>query len=222
MAQGANPRFVVTARNPAALAGPAVYEQEYGGRGDREHRIKEQQLMLLANRVSCSTMRANQVRLCLATVAYSVLRALRQFGLTQTELAQAQAATMRVKLLQLGAVVRVRVRKVWLSLAESYPLRPVFGRAVAALRQLAERPLALAGAGGVVGTGSDTHGVGKGGAGRPRAGGGGVRCGRGGHRGWAQGAGEAGQGRADTAREGAGPDCGSEPLRQLPGPLPGS
>jgi hypothetical protein len=151
LAKGPNPRFVVTALTPAAFAGQAVYEREYCGRGDMENRIKEQQLMLFADRVSWSTMRANQVRLCLATVAYIVLRALRQFGLAQTELAQAQAATIRVKLLKLGAVVRVTVRRVWLSLSESYPLRQVFVGVVAALRQLAERP--LAGTGGAAGTG---------------------------------------------------------------------
>lgn len=97
--------------------------------------------MLFADRVSCSTMRANQLRLCLATVAYVVMRALRQFGLAQTELAQAQCDTIRVKLLKLGAVVRVSVRRVWLSLSESYPLRAAFARVVAALSQLAEQPL---------------------------------------------------------------------------------
>jgi hypothetical protein len=149
--QGPNPRFVVTSLAEASLAAQPAYEQEYCGRGDMENRIKEQQLMLFANRVSCSTMRANQVRLCLATVAYVVLRALRQFGLAQTELAQAQCGTIRVKLLKLGAVVRVSVRRVWLSLSESYPLRAVFTRVVGALRQLAERPLGEAGL--VAGTG---------------------------------------------------------------------
>jgi hypothetical protein len=146
--QGPTPRFVVTS---LAAAMQATCEQEYCGRGERENRIKEQQLMLFADRVSCSTMRANQVRLCLATAAYIMLRALRQFGLAQTELAQAQAETIRVKLLKLGAVARVTVRKVWLSLSESYPLREVFVRVVAALRQVAERP--LAGVRGVEGTG---------------------------------------------------------------------
>ena len=97
--------------------------------------------MLFANRVSCSTMRANQLRLCLATVAYIVLRALRQFGLERTELAQAQCDTIRVKLLKIGAVVRVTVRRVWVALSEAYPLRAVFARVVAALSQLAEQPL---------------------------------------------------------------------------------
>jgi hypothetical protein len=151
LAGGPNPRFVVTTLAAASHAAQPVYEQEYCGRGDMENRIKEQQLMLFADRVSCSTMRANQVRLCLATVAYVVLRALPEFGLAQTELAQAQCDTIRVKLLRLGAVVRVTVRKVWLSLSESYPLRAVFVRVVEALRQVAERP--LEGAGVVAGTG---------------------------------------------------------------------
>jgi hypothetical protein len=142
LAKGPNPRFVVTSLAAEAYAAAAVYEQEYCGRGDMENRIKEQQLMLFADRVSCATLRANQVRLCLATVAYVVLRALRQFGLAQTELAPAQCDTIRVKLLKVGAVVRVTVRKVWLSLSESYPLRALFGGVVGALRQLPERPVA--------------------------------------------------------------------------------
>jgi Transposase DDE domain group 1 len=134
--QGPNPRFVVTSLTPAEVTAAALYEQEYCGRGDMENRIKEQQLMLFANRVSCATMRANQVRLCLATVAYIVLRALRQFGLEQTELAQAQCATIRVRLLKIGAVVRVSVRRVWVALSEAYPFRGVFEQVWAHLRAL--------------------------------------------------------------------------------------
>src|SRR5262249_14697844 len=92
--QGTNPRLVVASLRAESFEAQPAYEQEYCGRGDMENRIKEQQLMLFANRVSCATMRANQVRLCLATVAYVVLRALRQFGLAQTELAQAQCDTI--------------------------------------------------------------------------------------------------------------------------------
>ena len=82
--------------------------------------------MLFANRVSCQTMRANQVRLCLATVAYIVLRALRQYGLAETELAQAQCNTIRVRLLKIGAVIGVHVRRVTVALSEAYPLRELF------------------------------------------------------------------------------------------------
>jgi hypothetical protein len=128
LAKGPNPRFVVTSLTVAASSGQALYEQEYCGRGDMENRIREQQLMLFANRVSCQTMRANQVRLCLATVAYVLLRALREHGLAQTELAQAQCDTIRVRLLKIGAVIRVSVRRVAVSLSEAYPLREVFVR----------------------------------------------------------------------------------------------
>jgi DDE family transposase len=134
--KGPNPRFVVSSLTPQACAAAPLYEQEYCGRGDMENRIKEQQLMLFANRVSCATMRANQVRLCLATVAYIVLRALRQFGLAQTDLAQAQCDTIRLKLLKLGAVVRVTVRRVWLALSEAYPWRAVFVQVWDHLRRL--------------------------------------------------------------------------------------
>jgi hypothetical protein len=128
LARGPNPRFVVSSLTAPACAGQALYEQEYCGRGDMENRIKEQQLMLFASRVSCQTMRANQVRLCLATVAYIVMRALREHGLAGTELAQAQCDTIRLKLLKLGAVIRVSVRRVAVSLSEAYPLRAVFLR----------------------------------------------------------------------------------------------
>jgi hypothetical protein len=143
LAKGANPRFVVTSLTPEQCAAAVLYEGEYCGRGDMENRIKEQQLMLFAGRVSCATLRANQVRLCLATVAYLVLRALRQFGLPQTELAQAQCDTMRVKLLKVGAVVRVSARKVWVALSEAYPLRAVFAQAWQNLRRLLAPPAAL-------------------------------------------------------------------------------
>jgi hypothetical protein len=136
LAKGANPRFVVTSLSAAAFPARTVYEQEYCGRGDMENRIKEQQLSLFAARTSCATMRANQVRLLLSTVAYIVLRALRQFGLAQTELAPAQADTMRLKLLKIGAVVRFTVRRVWVALSEAYPFRDVFVRVWENLRRL--------------------------------------------------------------------------------------
>ncbi len=148
LAKGPNPRFVVTSLMPEEFAAAVLYEQEYCGRGEMENRIKEQQLMLFACRASCATMRANQVRLCLATVAYVVLRALRQFGLAETELASAQCDTIRVKLLKIGAVVRVTVRKVWVALSEAYPYRAVFERVVERLARLPERPAsALIGSG---------------------------------------------------------------------------
>lgn len=136
LAKGANPRFVVTSLSPQQHAAQTLYEQEYCARGDMENRIKEQQLMLFADRVSCSTMRANQVRLSLATVAYVLLRALRQHGLAETELASAQCDTIRVKLLKLGAVIRVSVRRVFVALSEAYPWAELFGRVQEKLQAL--------------------------------------------------------------------------------------
>lgn len=123
LAKGANPRFVVTSLPTEAFAAATLYEQEYCGRGDMENRIKEQQLFLFADRTSCATMRANQIRLMLSTVAYVLMRSLREFGLPQTELAQAQCDTIRLKLLKIGAVIQVSVRRVYVSLSESYPFR---------------------------------------------------------------------------------------------------
>ncbi|MSQ97619.1 MAG: hypothetical protein EXR98_24145 [Gemmataceae bacterium] len=107
LAKGENPRFVVTSLSAEAFDAKTLYEQEYCARGNMENRIKEKKLYLFADRVSCQTMRANQVRLCLSTVAYVVMRALRQFGLKETEMAHAQCDTIRVKLLKIGATIQV-------------------------------------------------------------------------------------------------------------------
>ena len=103
-----------------------LYEDEYCARGDMENRIKEQQLNLFADRTSASTMRANELRLWFSSLAYTLLNALRRLGLQGTDLAKAQCGTIRLKLLKIGAQIRVTVRKVWVSLAESYAYREVF------------------------------------------------------------------------------------------------
>jgi hypothetical protein len=136
LAKGPNPRFVVTSLDAAAWAAQDLYEKEYCARGNMENRIKEKKLFLFADRVSCQTMRANQVRLCLSTVAYLLLRALREFGLRDTELAQAQCDTIRVKLLKLGATIQVSVRRVVLALSEAFPLQALFARVWHNLREL--------------------------------------------------------------------------------------
>lgn len=126
LAKGSNPRFVVTSLSAEKYPAQTLYEQEYCGRGQMENHLKEQQLFLFADRTSCHTLRANQIRLLMSTVAYVVLRALREFGLCETELATAQCDTLRRKLLKIGAVVRCSVRRVSVSLSESYPFRGLF------------------------------------------------------------------------------------------------
>jgi hypothetical protein len=128
-----NPRFVVTSLSGEQWAAQALYEELYCGRGDMENRIKEQ-LCLFADRVSAETMRANQLRLYFSVMAYVLVSGLRRLGLRATELAQAQVSTIRSKLLKIGAQVRVTVRKVWVSMASSYPWQPLFQQVWANLR----------------------------------------------------------------------------------------
>jgi hypothetical protein len=141
LAKGANPRFVVTSLKSEDRAAKPLYEEDYCGRGEMENRIKEQQLHLFADRTSAATMRANQVRLFCSSIAYVLLEALRRLGLAGTELAEAQCQTIRLKLLKVGALVRVTVRKVWVKMSSSCPYAEVFRRVHANLSRL--RPVML-------------------------------------------------------------------------------
>ena len=141
LAKGANPRFVVTSLSTDEIEARPLYEDEYCARGDMENRIKEQQLNLFADRTSATTMRANELRLWFSSVAYTLLNALRRLGLKGTDLAKAQCGTIRLKLLKIGAQIRVTVRKVWVSLAESYPYRNVFHQVYDRLRTHCAVPL---------------------------------------------------------------------------------
>jgi hypothetical protein len=136
----ANPRFVVTSLSAQAWDARALYEDLYCARGDMENRIKEQQLQLFADRTSTATLAANQLRLWFSTMAYLLLQALRRLGLAGTEMARAECQTIRLKLLKLGAQVRVTVRKVWVSLAEGSPYAALFARVCARLARAGPVP----------------------------------------------------------------------------------
>src|SRR5512135_2979866 len=133
LAKGANPRFVVTSLTAEDRSARPLYEEDYCARGEAENRIKEQQLHLFADRTSAGAMRANQIRLFFSSVAYTLLNALRRLGLQGTELAEAQCQTIWLKLLKIGALVRVTVRKVWVHLASGCPYAEVFRRVHAKL-----------------------------------------------------------------------------------------
>src|SRR6516164_9715984 len=139
--KGANPRFVVTSLDLEDHPAKELYEETYCGRGEMENRIKEQQLHLFADRTSAETMRANQIRLFFSAIAYTLLEALRRLGLTGTALQQAQCGTIRLKLLKIGALVQVTVRKVWVRLASSCPSAGVFRQVWANLQR--RRPVLL-------------------------------------------------------------------------------
>ena len=127
-----NPRFVVTSLEANQWEAQALYEKLYCARGEMENRIKEQ-LSLFSDRMSTAKLRSNQLRLYLSSAAYVLVQALRRLALRGTDLAQAQVETIRRKLLKIGAQVRVTVRKVWVSMASSYPWPAIF---VQAWRQL--------------------------------------------------------------------------------------
>jgi hypothetical protein len=126
--KGANPRFVVTSIDLQVIDGQTLYERLYCARGEMENRIKEQQLWLFADRMSAGRIRANQLRLYFASIAYVLMQALRRLGLQGTEMAAAQCNTIRLKLFKVGAQVKVTVRKVWVSLAGGYPYAGLFKR----------------------------------------------------------------------------------------------
>lgn len=140
LAKGSNPRFVVTSLDQSRWAAQPLYEQQYCARGEMENRIKEQQLYLFADRTSCHSMRANQLRLWLSSVAYVLMQSLREHGLKETPLARARCDSIRLKLFKVGAVVTISVRRVWFSLSEGYPYQALFFRVLANLQQWVSLP----------------------------------------------------------------------------------
>jgi hypothetical protein len=128
-----NPRFIVTSLSATGWAAQPLYEDLYCARGDMENRIKEQ-FVLFADRVSAATIRANQFRLYLSVFAYALMSGLRRLGLRSTEMANAQVGTIRLRLLKIGAQIRVSVRKVWVHLSSGFPLQDLFRQVCLQLR----------------------------------------------------------------------------------------
>ncbi|MGC2529705.1 MAG: IS1380 family transposase [Candidatus Acidiferrum sp.] len=128
-----NPRYLVTSLGKQAWPAQSLYEQLYCARGEMENRIKEQ-LSLFADRLSTETLRANQLRLYFSSLAYVLVEALRRLGLAGTEWAEAQADTIRLKLLKIAAQVRITARRIWVRYSRAYPWQKVFAAAWTALR----------------------------------------------------------------------------------------
>jgi hypothetical protein len=129
----ANPRFVVTSLRRHECGPKYLYEKLYCARGDMENRIKECQLDLFADRTSTATMRANQLRLWFASMAYALLCALRRIALSHTWLADVSCGTIRLKLLKIGALVRVSVRRIKFAMTSSCPMADIWGNAAVRL-----------------------------------------------------------------------------------------
>jgi hypothetical protein len=133
----ANPRFIVTSLKRAEIEARPLYERTYCARGDMENRIKENQLDLFADRTSAATMRANQLRLWFASMAYVLLCALRRIGLRHTQFAEATCGTIRLALLKIGALVRISVRRIKVAMASGCPYQREYALAHGRLRRAA-------------------------------------------------------------------------------------
>ena len=140
----ANPRFVVTSLAADRFPAKELYETIYCARGDMENRIKEQQLALFADRTSTATIRANQLRLWFSSMAYVLIAQLRRRGLAGTELARAQAGTLRLRLFKIAALVRLSARRLVISFSSAYPLQTLFTTALANLQHVSLQPNAPA------------------------------------------------------------------------------
>jgi hypothetical protein len=132
--KGANPRFVVTSLSPAQWTAQAVYEERYCARGDMENRIKEQQLALFADRTSTASLWSNQLRLYWSAFASVLLQTLRRLGRHGTETARAQCGTIRLRLLKIGALLTVSVRRIRVALASGSPYVTLFQHVYTQLR----------------------------------------------------------------------------------------
>jgi hypothetical protein len=134
--KGANPRFIVTSLPADEIDGRTLYEDVYCARGQVENRIREQQLDLFADRTSAATMKADQLRLWFASLAYVLLDALRRIGLRHTQFAAATCGTIRLKLLKIGAQVRQSVRRIKVAMASACPNRTEFHMAFLYLKRV--------------------------------------------------------------------------------------
>ena len=133
----ANPRFIVTSLSRDEAQARHLYEKIYCARGDMENRIKECQMDMFADRTSAATMRANQLRLWLSSMAYVLLCALRRIGLRQTRFAKASCGSIRLALLKIGAVVTTSVRRIRIAMASGCPCQLDFRMAHARLEAVA-------------------------------------------------------------------------------------
>jgi len=129
-----NPRFVVTSLSKEDFSAQQLYEDLYCARGDMENRIKEQQLCLFADRTSSATFSANHLRMWFSGVAYVLMTELRRIGLRGTKFSQAQCSTIRTKLLKVGALVSLSVRRIWVRYATGYPYQRIFATILQNLR----------------------------------------------------------------------------------------
>lgn len=136
LSKGRNPRFIVTSFSKDDYDKQVLYEDIYCARGEMENRIKEQQLCLFADRTSTSLMISNQLRLWFSSFAYVLINAFRKVALKGTKMANAQCSSIRLKLFKIGALVKISVRRIWISMSSGYAYKDIFEHAFKCLKPL--------------------------------------------------------------------------------------
>jgi hypothetical protein len=116
---GLDIRFVVTSL--AQGSAERIYEVIYCARGQAENLIKMHKSQLASDRTSCRAPLANQVRLVLHTAAYWLMLTIREAVPKTHRLAHAEFATLRLRLLKLGARVIETVSRIRLAFAAACP-----------------------------------------------------------------------------------------------------
>jgi Transposase DDE domain group 1 len=123
-ALGLDVRFVVT--NLDSGSAEHLYDVIYCARGQAENLIKMHKSQLASDRTSCRSPIANQVRLVLHTAAYWLMLTLRDAVPPTHRLAKAEFATLRLRLLKLGARVVETVSRIRLAFAAACPEASLF------------------------------------------------------------------------------------------------
>jgi hypothetical protein len=135
-AKGARRHVVVTSFSTQQVSPGKLHADYYCPRGEMENRIKEHQLDLFSDRTSTHDFESNQLRLWFSSFAYILMQALRQQGLAHTELADAQLGTIRLKLLKIGAQIRISCRRVVMAFSSAWPGQLLFHRVYQQLQLL--------------------------------------------------------------------------------------
>jgi hypothetical protein len=127
-ANGPRRHFLVTSLATTQLSAGKLHADYYCPRGEMENRIKEHQLDVFSDRTSCHEFYSNQLRLWFSCFAYVLMQTLRHTALATTELANAQLGTIRLKLLKLGAQIRLTVRRIVIAFSSSSLVQDLFHR----------------------------------------------------------------------------------------------
>ena len=131
-ALGLDIRYVVTSLEAASPE--EVYARLYCARGQAENLIKLHKAQLASDRTSCRSPLANQMRLILHTAAYWLMLTVRDAIPKAHALARCEFATLRARLLKIGARIRETAHRVRVAFAAACPHAALFRDLAIALR----------------------------------------------------------------------------------------